>query len=287
MKKAVVVILVVIVAIGLLFTFLKNDAGAISFEYKFKPGQVDKYKTTMDMTMDMPGMPAQFKNGSSNNTMTASFITTQKVLSVNKDGTAKVEMTLSNFDMKIGGMSMNSLAKMMEQKTTMTMSKEGGIGGLEGMDKASSGGMDTKSLFSQMSSYQMPHKRINKGDTWVSTTPMPYGGEIKITSKLVAQNVPIAGTTASKIMQTYEGHGDLSDNKSKSTMFPSGSNVKGTMDMKGHGVIYFSEAQGKIIETHTATTATVYMQFPAGTRGMPSNGKVQMKTDMKMHMTKI
>jgi hypothetical protein len=287
MKKTIIVILLVVFAIGVFFTFLKKDAGAISFEYKFQPGQVDKYKTAMDMTMDIPGMPAQLTGGKSNAIMNASFITTQKVLNVNKDGSAKVEVALSNFDMKMNGISMNSMAKMMEQKTTMTISKNGGIGDLQGLEKFSSSGMDTKSVFSQMNSYQMPHKRINVGDTWVNTVPMPYGGDLKITSKLVAQNVPIAGTTASKIMQTYEGKGNISDDKAKSNVVPGGKEPTGMMTMSGHGVIYFSEAQGKLIETHIATNSTIDMQFPAGMRGMPANGKTRMKMDMKMHMTEL
>lgn len=283
MKRVIPIVVVIAIAIGLFFVISRNKASGLNFEYKFKPGQVDKYKTTMDMTMNIPGMPSRLTGGSSALTMNASFVTTQKVVSVKWNGSANMEILLSNFQMSMPGMPAGMTPSMPDQKYTMTMSKDGEFGNFISTGNTSSGLMDTKSLFNQMSSYQLPGKRLKLGESYEAKVPMPFGGQMRVISKLAALNVPIAGTTAAKIIQQYNGHCDLDEmakKLEKEKPQTKGLMSKGTMDIDGHGVIYFSTTEGKLIETHTATNATIKTDIP----GRP--GQSEMKMDMKMHMVK-
>ncbi|MCE5323186.1 hypothetical protein LLG46_07715 [bacterium] len=284
MKRVIPIVIIVAVVIGVFFVFSHYIASGQSFEYKFKQGQIDKYKTTMDMTMSMPGMPAKLTGGSSSITMNASFITTQKVVSVKWNGSANMEMSLSDFQMKVPGMPAGMTPSIPDQKYTMTMSKDGEFAGFKDMNGNSSNGMDMKNLFNQMSSYQMPAKRMKLGESYEAKVPMPFGGEMTVISKLAAQNVPIAGTAAAKILQEFKGHCDLSEMAQKlEKENPKAKGVmnKGTMDIDGHGVTYFSTTEGKLIETHSSSNATIKTDMP----GSPG-GQGEMKMNIKVHMVK-
>ncbi|MEN6355862.1 MAG: hypothetical protein ABFD83_02120 [Armatimonadota bacterium] len=286
MKRVIPIVIVIAIAVGLYFVISGNRANGLNFEYKFKPGQVDKYKTTMDMTMTMPGMPSKLTGGSSAMTVDTSCITTQKVLNVKWNGSANVEVALSNFQMTAPGMPAGMIPSMPDQKYTMTMSKDGEFGNVNITSGAQQqNGMDMKSLFNQMSSYHMPGKRLKLGDSYETTVPMPFGGDMRVVSRLAALNVPIAGTTAAKIIQKYAGHCNLSEmakKLKKGSSQAQGFMSKGTMDIDGHGVIYFSITEGKLIETHTASTVTIKTDMPGAAAGTG-----EMKMDMKMSMVKM
>lgn len=87
MRTLLRVCLVVALALAAAAAF----AEPILLEYKFAPGDVDRYKLTMDMSMSMPGMPA--KAGKSSMKMSMSMPYTQRAIEVYQDGSAKIKTT--------------------------------------------------------------------------------------------------------------------------------------------------------------------------------------------------
>ncbi len=285
MKKLLPILLIVAVLAGALFFMLpKHKGGALSFELKFKPGQVDKYKMTMDMTMDMPGMP-KAAGAPSKQTMNMTVDMTQEVMSVNPDGSAKIKTAISNMSMNMPGMPGGAMPDMPKTEFTMTMSKDGKASNIEGMENTpgmAMSGMDMKQMMNQMDG-MLPGKSVSVGDTWKGEIASPMGGKMEALYELVSENESIGGQKVSKIKCTINYEGDLADwakktGESASKMPPG---MKGKISMKGEGNTFFNCAEGKMIATDMVADVNMNMELPQG--AMPGMQK-SMTTNMKMKM---
>jgi len=289
MKKALPILLVIaVVAVGLFFVFSKsNPAAGLNLEIKFKPGQIDKYKMTMDMTMNTPG-----STGASSPAMQAnvSLLMTMETISVNPDGSAKVKYKMSDMKMTMPGTPMAGSQAMPEAEFTATMSKDGKTSNVEGpknMPGMAVSGMDAEQMMSNFSGVMLPGKSVKVGETWKGKMPA-LGGNMITQFKLDSDNQPIGNTKATKITSTFNYKGSLADlmkQSGKASSLPPGMN--GNVDMSGTGTTYFDRDAGKMISADTDVVEKMDIQSPAG-MGAPAGQKsMQMNMTMKMHVEKV
>ena len=290
MKKFLPILLIVAVLAGaLFFMFPKHKAEALSFEMKFKQGQIDKYRMTMDMTMDMPDMPKN-AGAPSKTTMNMTADMTQEVVSVNADGSAKIKAAVSNMNMNMPGMPGATMPTMPKIQYTMTMTKDGKITNFEGMENVpgmAMSGVDMKQMMNQMSG-MLPGKLVSVGDTWKGKVAMPIGGNMEVVYELVSENESIGSQKVSKIKSNFNYDGDLAD-WAKKTGGNAGKmppEMKGKVSMKGDGNTFFNRAEGKMVATDMVMDMTMNMEIPKG--AMPGGqNNMNMNMKMKMRMEKV
>jgi len=293
MKKVLPILLVIaVVAVALFFVLSKNNptgAAGLNFEMKFKPGEIDKYKMTMDMTMNMPNMPRAAAAASSNTQMNMTMLMTMETLSVNPDGSAKVKYKISDMKMNMPGV-LGGLRTMPDVELTATMSKDGKTSNVEGMSNVpgmAMSGVDMNKMMSNFSGIMLPGKPIRIGETWEGQMPSALGGNLATQFRLDSDNQPIGSAKAAKITSTFSYKGTLADlmkQVGKASALPSGMN--GNVDISGTGTTYFDPAAGKTLKTDADIVEKMDMQLPTGAApGAPQN--MQMNMTMKMHMEKI
>lgn len=273
-------------------------AEPMTLAYKFTPGDVDNYKMSMEMSMQMPGMPAP------NTSVTVTY--TQKVLSVNPDGSAKIQVTygaptLSGAPAAAKGA--KAAAKLEGQSVIMTMSPRGQMLSMEGLDKIVAGSamknMDFSSLFSNSSNQALfPEGPVDVGQSWSQDVPFPFGGgQMKITSTLEDADMQIWNQKAVKIKQTFTGCLNMAqvmkaamagvDSTGKTANMPDLSKMMGDMNLDGDMTFLFAPEIGKLLKGDGAVKMNVVIAMPsdAKSHGTPSTFKMDMT--MTIHITKF
>jgi len=274
MKRAVLLGLLVAFA---LCAVLGAQAKNVKLEYKFRKGEVDKYKVTMGMKMSMP------KGAQMPGTMNVSMTMTQKVLDVLPNGSAKVQVTMSNMKMSGPGMPQN-MSNMPPQTMTVTMTKDGrmtnpaGAGGMMGTMGAMPGSDPMGSM-----GCLLPTKVVKVGETWKQAVPMPNNsGKINYVSTLLSAALPLGKTTASKIKQNFSGRLDLGK-----MMGGAAGGGSGDMDLNGSSIVFFSPTQGKLLKTSGRVSAKMRMSMPPNPQNPGAPTKMNMLMDMTINMTKM
>jgi hypothetical protein len=297
MKRVLVVSLLLVFAF---FALTAAQAKSVKLEYKYKKGQIDKYKVAMGVKLSMPAM----QEGETNVKM--SMMLTNKVLEVLPDGSAKIESKIS--DIKISNTGQNDTLPPGTPKNmsmVMIMSKQGELIESKDIDNMFGNtipGMDINQFWGQMSLQGaiFPDKMVEVGESWSSNIPFPIGnGNIKIESTLLAAAIPTGKNgkdTASKIKQIYSGHFDLAkiiqsitessqmDEKQKDET----SQIKGNIDVGGWSVIMFDAIAGKMIKANISFTENVRFTVPqvAQNNGQgPSEMNIIM--DMNMNISRV
>jgi len=255
------------------------QAKDVKLEYKFRKGEVDKYKVTMGMKMSMPGMP---KGAQMPGTMIVSMTMAQKVLDVLPDGSAKIQVTMSNMKMSGPGMPRN-MGSMPARTMTVTMTKDGRTagGGMGGM----MGGMGAMPGSDPMGSMAcvLPTRAVRVGETWKQAIPMPNNcGKINCVSTLLSAALPMGKTTASKIKQSFSGRLDLGK-----MMGGGAGGGSGDMDLKGSSIIFFSPSQGKLLKTSSKVSVKMRMSTPPNPQSPGAPTKMNMLMDMTINVTKV
>lgn len=299
MKRAVALAILAVLALSMAGI---GQTKTLNLEYKLKKGDVDKYKLVVNMKFSSPEMPSM-PQGDMNMKMTATV--TQKVLDVLADGSAKVKMSVTDLKMSMPGMpqgaALGSAPKSMA--FTVTMSKDGKITGMEGLGaKMMPGGipgMDFGQLMGQ-GNPTFPGKPVAVGETWSQEVPFPMGGgKLKVTSTLLAADVPVGKESAAKIKQVVSGHIDLGEmTKGLSASANAAAKpenmpqLSGGMDLAGWSVVYFSVASGRMIKTNANMTANMNFALPAeviqeGGPVLEAVSEVNMVMDLTMFMSRV
>ena len=288
MRKAIAVLVVVAVALGVFYLVSKRE-GDIVLEYKFKPEQLDKYRTTVKMKMNMPMMMGP--SGSSSMDTETTMLMTQKVLSVKPDGSAKIETALTDMKPKGSASSSSWMPPMSDQKYTVTMSKTGKVLDDTDIKKMASSmgmpGMDFSSMNQMGLGGVLPDRGINVGQTWTDRIPfLMGGGDIEITATLAADNATVGKRKVCKIEHEYKGQVDIAE-MMKSMSVPGMPSMSGEMDITGTGVVFFSREEGKMIKSDDKVKVAVKMimgQTPAS-KGATPGGSVTLEMTMDMDST--
>lgn len=285
------------VTIAVIFVFLavvSAHAKSVTLEFKYKKGEVTKYKLAIDQKTSMgqangPGMAMK---------MTANV--TEKVLAVNKDGSIKIQVTLSNIKMSMPGMQQGGAPKIPDQKTVMTISKTGKIiyrdnnGGSAGGLGMPGMGLDT--LMSKVSYFDLilPGKAVSVGETWKRSVPVPeMGVNVDVVSKLEAAAIKLGKETVSKAKQTFKSKVDIAKMMQAASKGASAEEkkemvqMKGSMDIAGTTVFHFSPGKGKLWKSTTTLKTVTNMTFPASMQKQGAPPKMSTTSNVTMTITKV
>jgi len=293
------------IAIMLVIASVAAFAEPVTLEYKFKVGDVDKYKMAMAMSMEMPGLPAKGGAPAMNFSMTMSYI--QKVLAVNPDGTAKVQVTYG--DMKFSGLPGDAKAKadteaktkaMAGQVMTAIMTKRGQMLSVQGMDKVmAAAGMPSmdfsKFLNSASNQALLPEGPVDVGQSWKQEVPMPFGsGRMSVTSTLDSTDQQLWGLQAAKVSQAFDGSFDIAEVlkammgglKAGTKGAPDLSSMSGTVNLNGKMDFLFAPAIGKLLNGGGSMQMKLTMNLPpeAVKQGAPAS--VDMNMNMQINITR-
>lgn len=292
------------IAVTLIIAAVAAIAEPVTLEYKFKAGDVDKYKMTMDMSMQMSGIPAKEGVPAMNMSMLMTCI--QTTLAVNPDGSAKVKVTYG--DMKITGLPKSAKAEtktktnaLAGQSIIMTMSKRGQMLSVEGMDKlmaaAGAPSMDfSKFLNAASNQALLPEGPVEVGQSWEQEVPLPFGdSKFNVTSTLESTDQQMWGLNAAKVNQVFNGSFDIADimkammgglNTGAKGM-PDMSSFSGTADMSGDMSFLFAPTIGKLLKGDGTMQMKMTMNLPpeAVKQGAPAS--FDMNMNMRINITRF
>ena len=281
MKKALIVLVVVAAILTALFFAFKTKEGPIQLVYKFKPGQVDNYRTNTTMKMDSPGF---FGGSGSSTTMKTVMTMTQKVVKVNRDGSARIEYRIN---VRSGGGGPFGMPPLLGEPYQMTVNKYGKVtdskdikrimsrmgGALPGMDFSPSSQMNMGSM--------LPSRGVAVGQTWTEPVPFPMGGgQITDTATLVADDYKLGTRKVCKIDHKYDGKIDLAEMMKSMPKSVMPMQISGEMILTGSGTIYFSRSEGKIIKSVDIGKMNTKMVFGKAPGAGGSSTGAAMTMDM-------
>lgn len=163
-----------------------QTAEALVYTYAFEPGQTRVYEMKMDMKVTPQGLPemGQAIDGALNGTLKAKV--TMKTVEVRKDGSAVLELTMSNLR---GTGPLGVGAQIGSQTMRMHVSSNGEILGVDGqglfgaLDPTMMFGVSTGDAGGTFGSTSLfatfPDKALKPGDTWTQTQriPFPFGDQ--------------------------------------------------------------------------------------------------------------
>lgn len=280
--------LVSLATIVLLMAVCAAQAEPVKLAYKFTEGELDKYKVSMNMDMNMPGLP-DGKPLSVNMDMTLR----QRTLEVFPDGSARVRAAYAIDRMTGPGME-NAKAKTPQQSTVvMTMGPDGRVTSIEGMERlmaqAGMKGMDMSQLTSVMGlSALFPENAVDTGYTWSQTIPIPFlGGDATVNSTVLSVGEKIWSIPTIKIGQDFVMSADLSkmmQSVASSTgvggQVPPG--LTGNIAMNGRMEFDFANTLGKILKGRGDMAGTFSLHIPgsSGSTGMDMTMQMTMRISM-------
>lgn len=283
-----------IVSIALLSTAAFAQTKTVRLQHRFQAGQIDKYKMSMDMQMNMPGLP---QLGGKPFTAKMSMILRQKVLGMLPDGSAKVLVTCSDVKMSSPQMPKMPNQAPPSQSMTLIIDREGRVLAVEGMDAGqmmgSMPGFDPSQLAGQMGFMGIfPEQPIAVGDSWATDIPLPFdSGALNVVSTLLGAAVPVGNSVASKVKQTYQGYMDLGallNSVAASSQLPFGDmRMNGGMQMTGWTVLYFAPDKGKLLKANGQLNADLSMDMPAQFVSQGAPQSITFNMAMKLSISKI
>lgn len=285
-------------------------SGPSCLQYKYKAGDIDKYKIVVKYGMDIsiPGMAESGVPGAFSANMSMVSVLRAKVLGVLPDGSAKINFSYESMkmDFDMPGMPGIDKKKMEEMQKefakempviTALVDKYGVIRGMEGLSKIPGmENIDIGKLFGGQMGFGMgtgsivfPDGSVSVGDAWTQDIPIFGAGKMTVDSTLESLNTKVGSKVAAKIKQDFSGHIDLAD-LMKAFMPAMGGNafpmpaMNGGMDMTGWGVTYVEPTTAKLVRSDADVDMVMNMNasMPAGTQ--PTTGPQSINLNMKMNM---
>lgn len=292
-----------IVISALLILMLLSAAQAeesVKLEYKFTKGQVDKYRIGLNTSIKPNSIiDESFGNISSK----ASMVMTMKVLDVFPDGSARIQVNYSDFKFSAPETPpMNMGAEMFGKPITMTMTREGRVLSVDGINDMMSAmglpGMDMTQLMGQMGYLggEFPSIPVKVGQSWKQVIPMPlFGGNMDLVSTLLANDASVNNENVAKIKQTCRCSMDMSQimkgiqgavqsqNNARQVIPP----ISGNMDLSGWIVLYFSPAGGRLVKSNANMTVEMSMSIPMEAAEAQNQLRMEFAMEIKMDIARI
>lgn len=273
---------VLLVSIGIL-----ASAEPMKIQYKFTANEIDKYKMTMTMRVEAPGIPG----GANGMNMSMSLVFHQKTLGILPDGSAKVLITYKDFSISAPGGQSVPKDQIVGKTVTMIMGRDGQI--INVLQDQLSQSMGMGNMMSQMGLYNaFPKEPVEVGQSWVKAIPIPMmGGNMSITSTLLTDNESLWSRKTCKIKQAYEAKIDLGEmlrgmvgafigNNAEARNVISG--MDGEINLAGWGMSYFCPEMGKLLKADGSIAMNMTMTMPpqAVQQGAPQQLNINMNMDI-------
>jgi len=297
------------IALSALFIFAACAAQAegVTLAYKFRAGEIDKYKLVMKMNFDIAGL-GRVGMPAGPMAMDFSMVMRQKTLGVYPDGSAKVMFSCGEPNIKMSGVPAIAKSKQPWRSPSMTvvLAPDGGLLKVEGLEKAfafaGAKGIDLSAL--QINKFMgflgqnpvFPSEPLEVGQTWETSVPLPFGNtQIKLLSTLVTDNAAVGRSRAAKVEQSFDGNLDFSEIlKSISGMMPANvpgrdmvSQVTGGMEMFGLMTYYFSPSAGKMLKGTGEMVANMSVKLPQRLIQMGGPPQVDMSANITYELMRL
>lgn len=247
---------------GLIVTWALTafGGGAYTLAFKYKPGEVSKYKNTINMEVRSAAIPG------GKMVMAEEYIETTKVLSVAADGTGEVEVTTSAFIQKVNGEKTPAGASMItgipqDTPVIQTASRNGRILGTRlGKDLPEADKTKVEAALQNMKDrgIKLPEKPIRKGESWkreeIISNEVPGLGVIDISIAMqytLAAEEKMLGLRCVRIAMVGSGSGMLGEGK-------------GEIDIKLKGSLWLAVEEGKLVKVETEDNETMKLAGPDG-----------------------
>ena len=275
------------------------QAKSVTLVHRFEKGQVDKYRFSMNMKVQLPDLPI----GPQSMTIKMSTVLRQKVLDVMSDGSARVHVSFS--DLKVScpefPQAQTEGIPIQSMSMTMTLSSDGRLLSIDEMDamlpQGQIPGMDFSQIAGQIGYYGVfPQGPVEIGESWRNTIPMPFGcGELNVDSTLLAAALPLGNNVVSKIKQSYEAYidfGKIMQAVASSGQIPAdaaqiATSMDGGMEMVGWTVLYFSPDRGKLLKANGNLKALMSISLPAEAVAQGAPPEMNVKMDMDLNVARI
>jgi hypothetical protein len=287
-----------------IFVASEAHAEGIKLAYKFRAGEIENYKLSMRISIDMAGF-SQMQSPLPM-TMNIAMAMRQKTLGVYPDGSAKVYITCNEMKVNVPGKMALPKQQFKSPPITMVMAPDGSVRKIEGLEKtlAFSGakGADLSALqIKELMNFigqaaVFPPSPLEIGQSWENSIPLPFGeSHIKILSTLASANCAVGKTNAVKIEQTFDGSLDFSEIlKSITDMIPANdqgrdviSGMTGGMEMFGTMVHYFAPSIGKIVKGRGELVANLLISMPPQLVKMGGPPRIDMTMNMVYDLTRL
>ena len=260
---------------------------AVRLEYKFRPGELLRYKVVMNMKMDMQmSAPDASSVQMPPMRMQAVGIMRQRTKRVLPNGDAEVASAVESMKMTMGDKTEAMPAKKMPV-TTMVISKNGVLKSVQGLDKVYNqfGGMQffSPESFGQFAGF--PEGELKAGDTWTQDIPFPMGGgSLRVSGKFLSANTKLGSYTVATLEQNAGG--DISFDIPVPAPNSEASSTAANMGAKGaflgDAKVYFSVEKGLMVRTDGKANIQMKMDFSGGPDGQ--QGAMNIGIDVNFQM---
>jgi len=230
----------------------------VKLEYKFKQGELLRYKMIMNMTMQMSGIGGEEAEVPAMSAQTVA-VTRQRTKKVLPNGDAEVTSAVESMKMTMGDKTQELPVDKMPV-VTMVISKNGTVKSIKGLDDKMPtmfGGMDLSAL-GQLGG--LPEGEVKVGDTWSQDVPFPTGGwSLQVSGELLSTDTKLGKYKVATFKLNIGG--DVSSEipipASSDETSSTGGNMAITGTTSGDATVYFSCEKGQIIRTEGTTTAQI------------------------------
>jgi len=262
----------------------------VRLEYKFKQGELLRYKMVMSATINMQmSMPDGSSGQMPSIPMQMVGVMRQRTRKVLPNGDAEVAYAFESMKVTVGDMTQQSPTEKIPV-ITMVISKNGVPKSIQGLEKL--GGQSGYTQFispETLGQYgALPEGDLKVGDTWSQDVPFPIGGRLQMSGKLLSTDTKLGSYTVATFEQNTGGDINMNipvpmpSNGAPST----GGNVGANGEFLGDTTVYFSLEEGKMIRTSGRATLQMKVDIAgaAGTGNANAPGGIDMNMDMNFEM---
>ncbi len=292
------VALLLIAAIGVAY------AEPVTLEYKFRKGEVDKYRLGVEMRLDLSGIAAA--TGQRNMPpmdIAMGMTVVQKTLDVYSDGSAKVKVTYSNPVFK--GINMPAAASkqakaLQGQPVVMRISKRGRTMSIQGLEKIMGSGMPFNLngiMDASSGNAVLPQGPVEVGQSWMENIPLPFGdSQIYVQSVLAGYDEEIWNLRVARVCQSCSGKLDLkamletfmrSMASSCRQQAPDLSSMSGELLVNGQMTNYFAPSIGKLLKSGGNLDAVINIVMPQSLTQQGAPQSLSCAINIRMAMTRF
>ncbi len=254
----------------------ESSGAGILLEYKFKEGELLRYK--LEMSFDMV-MQADIPEASAIPPISG-FITgtvSQRTKRVLENGDAEVVAAIESMKLDMMGQS-NELPVDKMPTCTFIKSKSGTIKVIEGKKFESP---FSEIPFGDLANFSqnsvLPTSRLNVGETWKQDIPSPFpgAGTFHVEMKLQRLDAEVGKIRAAVIQQSATGDMDIA--QAMAALQKGNGEVSGKANILANSTVYFSPELGRLLKVEGTGSMQMNMSFNGQNAG-PS----QMKMDAQL-----
>lgn len=253
----------------------------ILLEYKFKEGELLRYK--LEMSFDMV-MQADIPEASAIPPISGFMTGTirQRTKRVLENGDAEIVAAVESMKLDMMGQS-NELPVDKMPTCTFIKSKSGAIKAVEGKKFESP---FSEIPFGDLANFSqhsvLPTSRLKVGETWKQDIPSPFpgAGTFHVEMKLQRLDAEVEKIRAAVIQQSATGDMDIA--QAMAALQKGNDEVSGKASISANSIIYFSPEQGRLLKVEGTGSMQMNMSFNGQNT---SPGQMKMNAQLKFNIS--